>query len=177
MSRQRVVVAVGSNLGARIDYLRRGLDLVAVHDDVAVTAVSPVYETEPVGGPDGQGAYLNAVALLETGMRPIDLLGLLHVVEQACDRERAVRWGPRTLDLDVVDFGGLTSADPALTLPHPRAHERAFVLLPWLDVDPGAALPGHGRVADLVAALDVSGVARRDTLGLSPGGAPAEAPR
>jgi 2-amino-4-hydroxy-6-hydroxymethyldihydropteridine diphosphokinase len=167
----RAVVALGSNLGERIDYLRRGLELVATHDDVTVTAVSPVYETEPVGGPGGQGAYLNAVALLETGMRPIDLLGLLHVVEHACERERAVRWGPRTLDLDVVDFGGLTSDDPVLTLPHPRAHERAFVLLPWRDADPEAVLPGRGRVADLLAGLDLSGAVRRDEVALWPVGA------
>jgi 2-amino-4-hydroxy-6-hydroxymethyldihydropteridine diphosphokinase len=101
-------------------------------------------------------------------MRPIDLLGLLHVVEAAFDRVREVRWGPRTLDLDIVDFAGTTSGDPVLTLPHPRAHERAFVLVPWLDVDPDATLPRHGRVADLVAGLDRSGVTRRDGLALLP---------
>ena len=95
-------------------------------------------------------------------MRPIDLLGLLHVVEAACDRVRTVRFGPRTLDLDVVDIAGLTSDDPVLTLPHPRAAERAFVLVPWLDLEPDAVLTGVGPVAELVAGLDRSGIRRSD---------------
>src|SRR6185503_4423813 len=106
--------------------------------------------------------YLNAVALVSAELPAAGLLGLAHVVEAACRRERAVRWGPRTLDVDIVAFDRLRSADPQLTLPHPRAHERAFVLVPWLDVDPSAELPGHGPVAGLVAGLDRSGVARRD---------------
>jgi 2-amino-4-hydroxy-6-hydroxymethyldihydropteridine diphosphokinase len=168
VKRRRAIVALGSNLGDRLALLRRGLALLAAHDDVDVLRVSRVYETAPVGGPAGQPAYLNAVVAVETAMRPIDLLGLLHVIEAAADRERVVRWGPRTLDLDVVDIEGSVSDDPVLTLPHPRAHERAFVLLPWLDVEPDAVLAGHGRVADLVARLDRSGAAVRGDLSLEP---------
>lgn len=164
MSRHRAVVALGSNLGDRVELLRRGLRLLAVHDDVAVTGVSPVYETAPVGGPADQPPYLNAVAAVETSMTPGLLLGLLHVVEVACQRTRDVRWGPRTLDLDLLAYDEVVSADPWLTLPHPRAHERAFVLVPWLDLDGAAVLPGRGPVAGLAAGLDRSGLARRDDL-------------
>ena len=158
----RAVVALGGNLGDRAAWLRRGLALLAAHDDVRIAGVSPVYETAPVGGPEGQPAYLNAVAALELTMPPRQLLGLLHVVEAACERVRAARWGPRTLDLDVLAYDDLVCADPALTLPHPRAHERAFVLAPWLDLDPAATLPGHGPVAALAAGVDRSGVRRVD---------------
>ena len=140
--------------------LARGLSLLAVHPQVTVTAVSPVYETKPVGGPP-QDDFLNLVALVDTDLSALGLLGLLHVAEAACDRERREHWGPRTLDLDLVAYGDLKSDDPQVLLPHPRAHERAFVLRPWLDVDPDAAIPGHGPVADLLSGLDSSGVQRR----------------
>ena len=156
----RAVVAAGSNLGDRAATLARGLSLIAVHPQVTVTAVSPVYETKPVGGP-AQDDFLNVVALVDTDLSALGLLGLLHVAEAACDRERREHWGPRTLDLDLVAYGDLKSDDPQVLLPHPRAHERAFVLRPWLDVDPDAAIPGHGPVADLLSGLDSSGVQRR----------------
>lgn len=159
------VVAAGSNLGDRLGFLQRGLDLLAAHDLVYLDVVSAVYETEPVGGPD-QPAYLNAVCLLETALTPIGLLGTLHVIEAACGRTRELRWGPRTLDLDLVSVGVVVSADPVLTLPHPRAHERAFVLVPWLDVDPAAVLLGRGPAAGLPAARDRAGVRRCDDLRL-----------
>jgi 2-amino-4-hydroxy-6-hydroxymethyldihydropteridine diphosphokinase len=124
-------------------------------------AVSPVYETEPVGGPE-QGDFLNAVVLCH-----LDAAGAwerAQIAEQRARRARDVRWGPRTLDVDVVWAPGQAAG---LLLPHPRAAQRAFVLAPWADVQPDAVLPGCGPVKDLLAALDVSGVRRRDDLVLS----------
>jgi 2-amino-4-hydroxy-6-hydroxymethyldihydropteridine diphosphokinase len=131
------VLSLGSNLGDRLGHLRRGL---AVLEPVAV---SRVWETAPWGGVE-QDDFLNVVALCpwdasEAWRRAV-------VAETAAGRERDVRWGPRTLDVDVVWAEG---RDPSLVLPHPRAHERAFVVVPWLDVDPAAVLPGHGPVAEL----------------------------
>ena len=157
------VVAAGSNLGDRAATLARGLSLLAMHPQVTVTAVSPVYETTPVGGP-AQGDFLNLVALVDTDLSALGLLGLLHVAEAACDRERREHWGPRTLDLDLIAYDDVQSVDPQLLLPHPRAHERAFVLRPWADVDPAAVLGGHGRVTDLLTGLDISGLQLRSDL-------------
>jgi 2-amino-4-hydroxy-6-hydroxymethyldihydropteridine diphosphokinase len=112
--------------------------------------VSPVYETD----------YLNAVVLADVTIPARDLLDRLHEVEAAFDRVRKVRWGPRTLDIDIITVAGEQSDDPDLTLPHPRAHERAFVLAPWHDADPGAMLPGRGPVADLLARADQAGIRR-----------------
>lgn len=131
------VLSLGSNLGDRLAFLRSGL---AVLEPVAV---SPVYETAPWGDV-AQGDFLNVVALCtwdatEAWRRAV-------VAETAAGRTRGHRWGPRTLDVDVV---WATGSDPDLELPHPRAHERAFVLVPWLAVDPTAVLPGHGPVASL----------------------------
>jgi 2-amino-4-hydroxy-6-hydroxymethyldihydropteridine diphosphokinase len=153
------VLALGSNLGNSQDILRGGAEAVAGIAEVRVTAVSPVYESVPVGGPP-QPDYLNAVLLVETSLPSLTLLGRLHEIEAAFDRVRLVRWGPRTLDLDIITVAGERSDDPELTLPHPRAHERAFVLAPWHDADPAAVLPGYGPVADLLARVDQSGVRR-----------------
>ncbi len=146
------VLALGSNLGDRLAQLRAATRLLGS------VAVSPVYETAPVGGPD-QDDYLNAVVLVPAAP-PRDLLAAARSAERAAHRARTVRWGPRTLDVDVIACGDLVSDDPDILIPHPRAHLRAFVCVPWLDVDPDAALPGHGRVEELVAALDTSGVRR-----------------
>jgi 2-amino-4-hydroxy-6-hydroxymethyldihydropteridine diphosphokinase len=147
-------VSLGSNLGDRAAHLRAALALLAAR--FAVVGVSPVYETAPVGMVD-QPAFLNCVALLATGS-PEDVLAAAHDAEEMRGRLRSRRWGPRTLDIDVVSVDALTSADPRLTLPHPRAHERAFVLLPWLDVDPDAELVGHGPVRTLVHELEPNSV-------------------
>jgi dihydroneopterin aldolase / 2-amino-4-hydroxy-6-hydroxymethyldihydropteridine diphosphokinase len=163
----RAVLALGSNLGARQQELQRAVDQLAATPGLRVTAVSPVYETDPVGGPD-QPDYLNAVVLAETGLPAADLLRRAQAIEAAARRTREVRWGPRTLDVDIITYGDEVSADPTLTLPHPRARERAFVLAPWRDADPGAELPGHGPVAALLAALGGQGVRRRDDLTLRP---------
>jgi dihydroneopterin aldolase/2-amino-4-hydroxy-6-hydroxymethyldihydropteridine diphosphokinase len=147
-------LALGSNLGDRLAHLQAAVDLLAP------LAVSPVYETDPVGGPE-QGAYLNAVVLVTAG-EPVRMLRQANAVEASRDRERAERWGPRTLDVDLLDVGGLQLDTPVLTLPHPRAAERGFVLAPWLDVAPEAVVPGAGRVSDLLAVVGRAGVRRTD---------------
>jgi 2-amino-4-hydroxy-6-hydroxymethyldihydropteridine diphosphokinase len=150
----RAVLSIGSNLGDRLAHLR------AVVAALRPVAVSPVYETAPWGGVE-QDDYLNAILVVDDpGTDAYGWLAKARQLEQTAGRVRDVRWGPRTLDVDVVDVDGTTNPDPELTLPHPRAHERAFVLVPWADVDPDAVLPGHGRVADLRA--DRSGVRRTD---------------
>jgi dihydroneopterin aldolase/2-amino-4-hydroxy-6-hydroxymethyldihydropteridine diphosphokinase len=118
---------------------------------LALVALSPVYETVPVGGPP-QPEYLNAVLIAETTLPATALLHRVQAVEAAFGRVRQEVWGPRTLDVDVIVYGDVVSDDPELTLPHPRARERAFVLAPWLDADPDAEIPGQGRVAELLDA-------------------------
>ena len=159
MMGRQAVLALGSNLGDRQDILQGGVDAIAGIEGVRLTGVSPVYETVPVGGPP-QPDYLNAVVLAEVTIPSRELLDQLHDVEAAFDRVRLVRWGPRTLDIDIITVAGERSDDPDLTLPHPRAHERAFVLAPWHDVDPDAVLPGWGPVADLLARADQTGIRR-----------------
>jgi dihydroneopterin aldolase/2-amino-4-hydroxy-6-hydroxymethyldihydropteridine diphosphokinase len=167
VSRERctpVVVALGSNVGDSVDTLQDAA--VALHGLLDVTAVSRLVETDPVGGPE-QPAYLNAVVTGTTHLAPSSLLAGLHDIEREHGRTREVRWGPRTLDLDLVQYGDpvfdtdVVMDSATLTLPHPRAHERAFVLVPWLQADPEAVLRVDGqvrRVGDVVAGLDTSGV-------------------
>jgi len=156
---RRTVIAMGSNLGDRLDYLQGGLDGLFDTPRIKFLAVSPVYQTAPVGGPE-QPDYLNAVVIAETSMPAQAVLERCLSLEDAFGRVRDERWGPRTLDLDLIIYGDEVSNSPGLTLPHPRAHERAFVLAPWHDADPQAQLPGHGPVADLLAALGTDGIAR-----------------
>jgi 2-amino-4-hydroxy-6-hydroxymethyldihydropteridine diphosphokinase len=159
MEVRAAVLALGSNLGDRQDILQGGVDAIAGIEGVRLTGVSPVYETVPAGGPP-QPDYLNAVVLAEVTISSRELLDRLHEVEAAFDRVRLVRWGPRTLDIDIIAVAGEQSDDPDLTLPHPRAHERAFVLAPWHDADPDAVLPGYGPVAGLLAQVDQTGIRR-----------------
>ncbi|GAA1292911.1 2-amino-4-hydroxy-6-hydroxymethyldihydropteridine diphosphokinase [Planotetraspora silvatica] len=163
----RVVLSLGSNLGRRIDYLQGALDALFDAPGLTFVAVSPVYETDPVGGPE-QDAFLNAVVIAESMLAPRVLLDRAHDIEKAFGRERLERWGPRTLDVDLIMAGDVVSGDPELTLPHPRAHERAFVLIPWAQADPAADLPGLGPVSALLAGLDHSGVRLRADLCLEP---------
>jgi len=143
------VVSLGTNLGDRMARLRAGLEVIA--QQVPVRAVSPVYETAPVGVTD-QTSYLNAVALLDCD-DPEAVFTASQAAEQSQGRSRSRRWGPRTLDVDVITVDALISDDPRLTLPHPRAYERGFVLAPWLAVDPAANLPGRGSVRALLTGL------------------------
>jgi 2-amino-4-hydroxy-6-hydroxymethyldihydropteridine diphosphokinase len=164
----RAVLSLGANLGDRAAALRAAL--VALKDD-GLVARSTLYETPP-WGPVEQPPYLNAIAIVRGERDAAGWLARAHELEQAAGRTRDVRFGPRTLDVDVISVTGddgrpVVSDDPALTLPHPRAHERAFVLVPWLTLEPGAVLPGRGAVADLVRALpadDVDAVVRWDHL-------------
>jgi 2-amino-4-hydroxy-6-hydroxymethyldihydropteridine diphosphokinase len=149
---RRVVLALGSNLGDRLASLQAGLDVLAAAPGLGQLSVSPVYETVPVGGP-AQDDYLNAVVIADTALPARAILERARQAEAALGRVRAQRWGPRTLDVDIIVCGAEISADPALTLPHPRAHERAFVLAPWHDLDPAAQIPGRGPIADLLANL------------------------
>lgn len=158
------MLALGANLGDAAAALQSAVDSLAGAGKVL--AVSGVYQTAPVGGPP-QPDYLNAVVLLETALSPSELLAFAHAVESGAGRERLERWGPRTLDIDVIAYDDLVSADPALTLPHPRAHERGFVLVPWAEIAPYAILPGHGRIIDLLDTVDTSDVRRIDDLALS----------
>lgn len=161
----RVVFALGSNLGDRLAYLRGAVREASQVPELHTLVCSPVYETEPVGGP-AQDAFLNAVLIAQTTLSPVVLLALAHEWEQLAGRVREERWGPRTLDVDLIAVDDVRSHTPRLTLPHPLAHERAFVLAPWHDVEPDAVLSGHGRIVELLANLHHAGVVRRDDLDL-----------
>jgi 2-amino-4-hydroxy-6-hydroxymethyldihydropteridine diphosphokinase len=159
------VLSLGSNLGDRLANLR-----IAVRGfGVAVRAVSPVYETKAWGVTD-QPDFLNAVLIAEADGDEWSWLRRGQALEQQAGRVRTLHWGPRTLDVDVVSVDEVRSDDPELRLPHPGTPERATVLVPWLDIDPDAMLPGHGRVADLLAALGPAartGLTRRDDVVLA----------
>ena len=132
---RRAYLGIGSNLGERLGYLQLAVDHLARADGVTVVGVSPVYETAPVGGPE-QPDYLNAVVAVDTTLTPHELLRVAHGIEAEAERVRTVRWGPRTLDVDVLLVGDERVDDPDLVIPHPRMAERAFVVVPLADLDP-----------------------------------------
>ncbi|MBN9746637.1 2-amino-4-hydroxy-6-hydroxymethyldihydropteridine diphosphokinase [Amycolatopsis sp. A1MSW2902] len=162
----RAVLSLGSNLGDRLGYLRSAVDAVRP----ALVAVSGVYETKAWGVED-QPDFLNALCIVDDPARDHwAWLRAGQAAEQAAGRVRELRWGPRTLDVDIVTVQGVTSDDPELLLPHPGTPDRASVLIPWLEIDPDAEVPGHGRAADLLARLpeaDRAGVVLRPDLTLS----------
>lgn len=149
---RRAVLSLGSNLGERENFLVGAVQALSKMPGISPVAVSSVYETAPLGGVE-QPPYLNAVLLVDTVLTPVELMDAALVVEAAHGRIRAERWGPRTLDIDIIALGDETSDDPAVTLPHPRAHERAFVLVPWAELDPDASLPRWGSVLELLGTL------------------------
>ncbi|MBN9182981.1 2-amino-4-hydroxy-6-hydroxymethyldihydropteridine diphosphokinase [Microbacterium sp.] len=152
----RAVVALGANLGDRattLDAAVAALRRVPLVEDVRAADPIESVAVTPEGPDAAAPAYLNSVAVLSTRLAPSVLLSYLHAIEDAHGRVRRERWGDRTLDLDLIVYDDLVSDDPALTLPHPRAAERTFVLEPWLSIDPDAALPGAGRVDELLAQL------------------------
>lgn len=161
---RKVVYSVGSNLGDRLGNLQGAVNAIRDTPDVIVVDVSSVYETESVGGPEKSPRYLNLVVVAETTLEPRTLLERALAVEDAFGRVRTEHWGPRTLDVDLVVVGNAAKDEPDMKLPHPRAHERAFVLAPWAEIDPRAELPGAGPVSDLLASTDLTGVVRRDDL-------------
>lgn len=151
----RAYVGVGANLGDRERTIRRAIDILAAQPGIELVGVSPLRETEP-WGPVEQPAYLNGAVALDTELAPRDLLDVLLDVEQSLGRDRSteVRFGPRTLDLDLLVHGDLVHDEPGLTLPHPRLHERRFALEPLADLDPELVVPGWGTVSELLASLD-----------------------
>ena len=146
-------VGIGSNLGDREGYLRRALELLAAEDGVEVTAVSTLRETEPVG-PVSQGPFLNGAVRLETELAPRQLLERLLAIEERIGRVRVERFGPRTIDLDLLVYGDEVIDEPGLTVPHPRLRERRFALEPLADLAPGLVVPGAGPVSALLAELE-----------------------
>ncbi|WP_367044024.1 2-amino-4-hydroxy-6-hydroxymethyldihydropteridine diphosphokinase [Streptomyces sp. Je 1-332] len=164
---KRAVISLGSNLGNRLETLQGAVDALEDTPGLRVKAVSPVYETEPWGvEPGSQPSYFNAVVVVKTTLPPSSLLERAQAIEEAFHRVRDERWAARTIDVDIVAYADIVSDDPDLTLPHPRAHERAFVLAPWHDVEPEAQLAGHGAVAELLAKVTREGVAPRVDLEL-----------
>jgi 2-amino-4-hydroxy-6-hydroxymethyldihydropteridine diphosphokinase len=152
----RAYLGLGANLGDRLATLQRAVDLLDAEGVHAVVS-SRVWETDPVGGPAGQPAFLNAVVRVETELSPADLLAACHRVEAALGRVREERWGPRTIDVDVLLYDDVTTTDPDLTIPHPRMAERLFVLLPLMDIDPDPTLPDGTRLLTVPAIGGIDG--------------------
>jgi len=146
----KAVIAIGANVGNPQENIDLAVALLKEATDL--TALSSMYVTKPVGGPV-QPDYINAVALAESELPAADFLSMLHGIEAALGRERKEHWGPRTIDLDLIQYGSLLSAADELELPHPRAHERRFVLEPWFEIEPDAILLTHGKISELLAQL------------------------
>jgi 2-amino-4-hydroxy-6-hydroxymethyldihydropteridine diphosphokinase len=164
---RRSVLSIGSNLGERLASLQGAVDSLADTPEVWVTSVSPVYETEPLDAPEGSQKFLNAVILADTTLSARTLLERALAIEDAFGRERTGEVGePRTLDVDLISVGDRRASHDDLVLPHPKAHDRAFVLAPWHDVEPDAELLDHGPVSELLEKIGTDGVVRRDDLSL-----------
>jgi 2-amino-4-hydroxy-6-hydroxymethyldihydropteridine diphosphokinase len=154
MPKVRAVIAMGSNLGDRGEHLQSASQEIAAIDGVKLVAMSGIVESfavTPSGVDQTKPKFLNAVVLVDTTLKAKELLEALQDVENRHGRVRVEKWGSRTLDLDIIDYGNQLKVGKTLTLPHPRAYQRAFVLVPWAQVDPQAILPGHGSVAELAA--------------------------
>lgn len=151
------VIALGSNLAEPARQVRAALSALAAHPQIQIEKTSSLYVTAPVGY-DDQPDFVNAVCSVRTSLDGVSLLAVLNRIEADFGRERTFRNAPRTLDLDIIDFDGISSDDPHLTLPHPRAHERSFVMKPLAEILPDFVLGGHGRAADLAAALGDEGI-------------------
>ncbi|MGG5174771.1 2-amino-4-hydroxy-6-hydroxymethyldihydropteridine diphosphokinase [Pseudarthrobacter sp. J1763] len=167
----RAVLALGSNLGERNDTLAAAVADLVDRPEVRLTDVSPVIQTKAVGGPAGQPDFLNMVMGIETSLDPYELLEHCQKVEAKHLRVREVHWGPRTLDVDIVVYGDVVSDDPVLTIPHPRASQRAFVLYPWALMDPGAELGGESVSELAIKASDFADIEMFDGYESQPAGA------
>lgn len=148
----KVVIALGANLGDPSKQISLAVD--SLRDIMTITALSALYETEPFDVPDEQPMYINAVALGDSALEPIDLMNQLLAIENVLGRQRAFAKAARTIDLDLIDYGGFVMESDELTLPHPRAHLRRFVLEPWFEIEPDGILPGKGAIKELLAALN-----------------------
>ena len=161
---RQAVLSLGSNLGERHAKLQGAVSALEDTPEVTVVAISSVYETDPVDAVEGSGKFLNAVVLIDTTLTVHTLLDRALAIEDAFGRERSEPGAPRTLDVDLIVVGPRVADDESLKLPHPRAHERGFVLVPWLEIDPEGEIPGRGFVADLLEGVDTSGVHKREDL-------------
>lgn len=148
----KAVIALGANLGEPRSQVLSAIE--EIKKLLKVNKVSSLYETAPFGVPDSQPNYTNAVLIGETDHKPLDLMKALLEVENALGRTRSFQNAARLIDIDIIDLGGLFMESEPLTLPHPRAHERRFVLEPWIEIDPEAHLPGRGPISALLAALN-----------------------
>lgn len=151
------VLGLGGNLGDRAKLLDSALAALDEHPEIRLKRVSSRYESfaaTPTGVDETRPKYLNLVALIETSLKPKRLLECLHEIESQHGRLRLERWGSRTLDIDIIDYDARLEQGKKLTLPHPEAHARAFVLVPWAEIAPEATLPGHGKVKELAARLE-----------------------
>jgi 2-amino-4-hydroxy-6-hydroxymethyldihydropteridine diphosphokinase len=160
---REAVFSIGSNLGDRFEFLQGAVNHLRATPGLKVIGISSVYETTPVGTLD-QPDFLNLVVVTESSLASMVMLERALAIEDAFDRVRTMPGGPRTVDVDLIAVDDRRINNDFITLPHPRAHERGFVLVPWLEVNPRAELVGHGRVVDLVAGADISGVRRRGDL-------------
>ncbi len=160
---RQAVFSLGSNLGDRYEYLQGAVNHLRATPGLELVAISSVYETTPVGMQD-QPDFLNLVVLAQSSLASTVMLERALAIEDAFDRVREVAGGPRTVDVDLIAVDDRRINNEMLVLPHPRAHERAFVLVPWLEVDPEARIVGKGAVSQLVSSVDVAGVKRRDDL-------------
>lgn len=163
MQPARAYVGIGSNLGDPVNQVRQAFDRLDNILSSCCVARSALYRSAPVGGPPDQLDYINAVVALDTGLTPGQLLAVLQAFELAQGRQRTVRWGPRTLDLDLLLYDQLITDDPRLTLPHPRLHERAFVLYPLYEIAPDLVIPGRGSLRELCANCPQHGLSRLDS--------------
>jgi 2-amino-4-hydroxy-6-hydroxymethyldihydropteridine diphosphokinase len=146
----KAVISLGANIGdpkAQMD-----IAVALLREALEVTAISEYFSTKPVSDIE-QPDYLNAICIAESELPALDLLAVLHGIEKSLGRERLEKWGPRTIDLDLIQYGSLLSSADELTLPHPRAHERRFVLEPWISIDPEAILLTHGKISELLEQL------------------------
>ena len=146
----KAIIALGANIGD--PKVQMDLAVAMLREATDVISVSEYFSTKPVSDIE-QPDYLNAVCIAESDLPALDLLSVLHGIEIALGRERIEKWGPRTIDLDLIQYGSLISSADELTLPHPRAHERRFVLEPWVSIDPEAILLTHGKISDLLVQL------------------------
>ncbi len=146
----KAVISLGANIGNPQEQMQ--LAIAMLREATDVIALSSIYTTEPVGGPE-QPNYLNAICIAESDLPAADLLALLHGIEKTLGRERIERWGPRTIDIDLIQYGTILSSAQELELPHPRAHERRFVLEPWFEIEPDAILLTHGKISELLEQL------------------------